>query len=158
LQIDYNTHQFDGGKELFFTSNDHSVDTIPILMSLQGSGDFTDMNFTHVPSNTSIFDGLIVWEGCGSRSYPVEMDPSSQYNTTSPYIKPSNNQIKLFYPTASQLAGISIPYNQIWYSVSHLSKVKYYMDNDAKIGLFLYTASVGVGDPATWDWYLFFYL
>jgi len=45
-------------------------------------------------------------------------------------------------------------YSKIWKSISNLCIVAEYLKNNKKIGLLLYTPSVGVGDPHDWDWYV----
>ena len=45
-------------------------------------------------------------------------------------------------------------YNEIWTSVQSLVKVRQYLNSNpnATVKLFLYTPSVGIGNPAEWDW------
>ena len=50
----------------------------------------------------------------------------------------------------------TIDYSSIWNSISNLEIVNNYLNTNpnGKINLFLYTPSVGIGNPADWDWYI----
>ena len=54
-----------------------------------------------------------------------------------------------FYPAV-------IDYQAIWSNIDNLVQVQAYRQSNpnAKVNLFLYTPSVGVGNPAEWDWYV----
>jgi hypothetical protein len=160
IQVSYLTKETKGIKELFFSTNDNTVDTLPIQVSVTGSGDFSNLHLTHLPTGDKIFDGEIIWCGSGSRTFPENMDPPSNFETTSPFPKPENSKMKILYPDPSLLASshVYVPYAQIWGSISTYSKVKYYMENNCKIGLFLHHASTGVADHGAWNWYIIFYL
>ena len=51
----------------------------------------------------------------------------------------------------------SASYNEVWTSVQSLVKVRQYLysNPNASVKLFLYTPSVGIGNPAEWDWIIF---
>ena len=48
-------------------------------------------------------------------------------------------------------------YLNVWLAVQHLVKAREYLDANShqRIKIFLYTPSVGVGDPLTWKWLIF---
>jgi hypothetical protein len=50
----------------------------------------------------------------------------------------------------------TIAYAQIWNAIDNLEKVSNYrsVNTESNIHLFLYTPSVGDGDPKEWDWFV----
>jgi hypothetical protein len=42
----------------------------------------------------------------------------------------------------------------IWMEIADLAIVSEYMNAQLQVGLYLYTPSVGIGNPADWDWFV----
>jgi hypothetical protein len=88
--------------------------------------------------------------GKGEMSFPTNL------------IEPKNFEVaqifNIVYPKSFE--NIFNPNNQtfnytpIWLSVQHYTKVREYLESNpqANAKIFLYTPSVGVGNPADWDW------
>ena len=47
-------------------------------------------------------------------------------------------------------------HQSIWAAIDNLETVKNYRESnpEVKISLFLYTPSVGIGNPEEWDWFV----
>jgi len=154
LKVDYLTHQFEGGK-MFYLPNIVS-DSIPIHTVYQSPGDFGNITLLFGPANDTVFDGGIIWMGKGDIHYPILQDamafPSGNTTVAAPNAALIQYINKQMYP-------VSIPSgtNVLWNAIKHLSITKQYMDANARVGLFLYTPSVGFGNPADWDYFWVLY-
>lgn len=149
LRVDYMTYKFEGGTEQTISKGLTNSDTIPISVDYKSPGDFGNISLYYQPTNDLIFDGSIIWMGTGVIAYPKSFTTPDNYPTISTNsAQPDNSRFqKVFY------SG-SIDYSKIWSSVSNLSIVSEYLKSNKKIGLFLYTPSVGVGNPYEWDWFV----
>jgi hypothetical protein len=158
LKVDYLSQRFEGGKVFSFPSNNTPNSTIPLTITYKPPSDFGNITFQYTPTGDTVFDGGIVWMGRGDLKYPV-FDPASSFSTelTS---KPA--------PTSSEVQSIvpdqfSAPYHdttiaQAWTGIAHLTLTRDMIANGASKGLFLYTPSVGSGDPADWDYIWMLYV
>lgn len=152
LQIDFMTYDFEGGAELMVTVDNESLDTIPILVDYKSPGDFGNITLFYQPSGEMIFDGSIIWMGTGQIKYPEHFEALNKFSTMETTIEqpdPSEFQI-VFYNLYNQ----PIDYVSIWGSINNLEIVSDYLKSNKNIGLFLYTPSVGVGDPYEWNWFV----
>ena len=68
---------------------------------------------------------------------------------TADYVSPNSGFENVFNPN-----NATYNYNSIWASVQSLVKVRQYLisNPNATVKIFLYTPSVGIGNPAEWDW------
>ncbi len=153
LKVDYQTLKFEGGVEQKVNSTLPNADTIPLKVDYQAPGDFGGMALYHKPGNELLFKGTIVWMGKGAMSHPAALNPSGSYQTLNgelPY--PGNSAFK---PVMGQSGGGTAPnFETIWSAVSKLQIVAEYRKANKKISVMLYAPSVGIGDPADWDWIL----
>lgn len=151
LKVDYLTNSFEGGKELLFSQ---SSENFTIATQYTPPGDFGNIKLIYEEINKVIFDGDIIWMGLGHINYPQNILPASEfrYVMTCDYVMPEGGFENVFNPQ-----GAFYDYSQIWTSVQGLVKVREYLRSnpDATVKLFLYTPSVGVGNPEDWDWILF---
>jgi len=153
LKVDYLTNTFEGGKELIFSANPDFT----ISSTYQPPLDFGAVQLFYEELNELIFNGTIVWMGLGTRSYPATLDSESDFTTINTITqKPNDSLFKnvmydnyAFYPD-------TINYSDIWNSINNLELVSNYMNSNpgGKVNLFLYTPSVGYGNPVDWDWYI----
>jgi len=158
LKVDYETLEFEGGIELNFNSLVIS-DSIPMEITINEPGDFGDISIVHQPTQEPIFFGTVVWSGLGERSFPEELLPPTEFLPTDLSINlPTIDQIKFISSSGIESGFIPSDYNNTWNSIAGLSAVEEYMVNGAKVALLLYTPSVGLGNPADWDWYYMLYL
>jgi len=152
LQVDYQTTSFEGGKELDFSP----ASNFTLGTTYNPPGDFGDITLTYLEVNQPIFEGTIVWAGLGEMSYPNNLLPASSFNRNSQGLPlPSAN----LFQTVNYEGGYypdPLDIRRIWDEIADLELVESYRQANpqSQIQLFLYTPSVGVGNPADWDWYV----
>ena len=148
LKVDYNTNAFEGGKELFFTE---TTSTMTVSNQYVQPADFGSLQLIYTELNETIFDGTIVWNGLGQMNFPQNMLPANQFEhvLTADYVLPASGFENVFNPN-----NASYNYESVWTSVQGLVKVRQYLQSNptATVKLFLYTPSVGFGNPEEWDW------
>jgi hypothetical protein len=151
LKVDYNTNQFEGGKEMTFTDTSSNMS---ITNQYVAAGDFGSIRLKYQELNEILFDGTIVWAGLGQVNYPQNLLNANQFDRvmTTDYVTPVSGFENVFNPD-----NTVYNYNAIWTSVQNLVKVRQYLysNPNATVKLFLYTPSVGFGNPADWDWFIF---
>ncbi len=151
LKVDLNTKTFEGGKEFTF---DTQSETFTITNDYKSPNDFGYLKLTYKEINQPLFDGGIVWMGLGEMNYPTNLLSASQFEKVieQNVISPKNGFENIFNPSNTDL-NISAA----WLSIQNLKIVREYLKSnpDQKVKFFLYTPSVGVGDPAEWD-YIFY--
>lgn len=152
LKVDYMTYVFEGGKELSISTSISSSDTIPISVDYRPPGDFGSITLYYQPTNDMIFNGTIIWMGTGQISFPSDFDsPNSFSELESEIEKPVITRYQTIY---YDLNNQPIEFTNLWSAINRLEIVEDYLNGNKKIGLFLYTPSVGVGDPNEWDWFV----
>lgn len=148
LKVDYTTNTFEGGTELSF---DAPNTTFTIETEYQEPGDFGWIKLYYAEQEAKIFDGEIHWMGLGTLHYPESFEPASSFEhvLTDDYVTPEAGFENVFNPSEQVY-----DYTQPWSHVQGLVKVRQYLQTNptATVKLFLYTPSVGIGDPADWDW------
>ena len=151
LQVDYLTNAFEGGKEFSFPT---PTPTFTITNQYDQPGDFGGVKLTYAELNEPLFDGTIIWLGCGQMNFPQNLLPASRFDTvaTRGVVMPSAGFENVFNP-----GNQSLDYITPWRSAQRLVKVRQYLaaNPGTTVKLFLYTPSVGVGNPADWNWILF---
>jgi hypothetical protein len=149
LKVDYTNHTFEAGKELLFPN----TSTFTISKQYVTPSDFGSIKFIYEEVNLPLFDGSIVWNGLGSISYPTDFSPASDFSvvTTADYVTPASG-----FENIHNLDNTIMDYQPIWSAVQNLAKVRQYLASNptATVKIFLYTPSVGIGNPADWDWIL----
>jgi len=151
LKVDYLTNKFEGGTELTFTKSSPNFNIQPIYIS---PGDFGNISMIYQDINELLFDGSIVWMGKGYIKYPRNFIPANRFEIvlTSDYVIPKNGFENVFNPN-----NTNYDYSPIWSPVQSLVKVREYLRSNpiSTAKLFLYTPSVGAGNPEDWDWIIF---
>lgn len=153
LKIDYLTHSFEGGKELTF----ESATDFTITANYQPPGDFGSIKLMYDEVDEPLFEGTIVWMGLGERNYPETMHNADDF----PIIPEAVDM-----PNVSMFTNImydenayydeDLDYSLLWDAIKNLEIVRNYRNSNPNetIKVFLYTPSVGIGNPADWDYYL----
>lgn len=151
LKVDYNTNQFEGGKELTFAD---TSSTMSITNQYVAAGDFGSIKLKYHELNRLLFDGTLVWAGLGQVNYPQNLISANQFDRvmTTDYVTPVAGFENVFNPN-----NVIYNYSSIWASVQGLVKVRQYLNSNpnATVKIFLYTPSLGLGNPAEWDWFIF---
>jgi hypothetical protein len=154
LKVDFQTNEFEGGKELEFSASG----SFTISSTYTPPGDFGDIQLYYSELNEKIFDGTIIWSGTGETLYPEEIDLPENFVTINENLEvPESSMFEEVIYDEFAYYPEDIDYSSIWNSISNLELVKNYRSTNpqGKINLFLYTPSIGVGNPADWDWYIY---
>jgi hypothetical protein len=148
LKVDYLTNTFQGGKETTYAENSNSF---TISHQSVPAADFGNIKLKYDEINQILFDGNIVWMGLGQINYPQNMLAANQFQIVL--------TDDIIFPTTSfnhilPQSNLSNDYNQVWMAVQNLVKVRQYLISNPTgvVHLYLYTPSVGVGNPADWKW------
>jgi len=160
LKVDYQTGKFEGGKIFTYPKGSYVADSIPVKEIAKPAGDFGNITLKYVPTSDTVFFGTVIWMGKGQMMPPKTLDdPNTFVLVQTSVLTPDTNKVK-YYGAARQL-----PYSpgqsfvSIWNAVAGLQVTAEAIGvNHAKVGLFLYTPSVGIGDPADWDYYWLLYI
>ena len=147
LKVDYTTNTFEGGFEQAINQGLSAGDSLPIRVDLVAPSDFGNISLYYGPTNDLLFDGSIIWMGTGEISFPASFNGANTYTLTdSISALPDSSRFQLM------LGYEPDDYAAIWESIDDLCIVLEYLKSNKNIGLFLYAPSVGVGNPADWDW------
>ncbi len=147
LKVDYLTNTFEGGKELTFKE---TTPTFTITTDYKSPGDFGSIKLTYKELNEKLFDGTIIWMGKGQISFPTNLIDPKNFEIAKTY--------DIVYPIGFEnifnISSQKYDYSPIWLKVQHYAKVREYLKSNPKaaVKFLLYTPSVGVGNPADWDW------
>ncbi len=151
MTADYLTNEFKGGAEMSFAK---SSETFTLDTLYQGPADFGSLRFRYKELDTTIFYGTIIWTGKGEMQIPSQISPASSFEklATSDYVFPKNGIQNIFDPS-----NAAHDYQTAWTNLQTVALVKQYINKypDAKVKTFLYTPSIGVGNPADWYWVFF---
>ena len=151
LQIDYLTTTFEGGTE--WTFNAHS--TFTSRPTYQEPVDFGNLALHYQEENAQIFDGGIVWMGRGTMQTPASIIPAASFPLTTAVLQqPTFDEIEYSdFPTNHPATTA----NDLWQSIKDLQLVEDYLTSNpnGKLQFFLYTPSIGIGNPADWNWIVY---
>lgn len=151
LQVDYQTYQFDGGKEFSYFLNDTSTVKLPVNVNFVNPVPNGRLTVKYGSSNDTLFDGTVIDPTGGKRQFPQNIDNQIHYYKLDfALTKPADSRFQTIY---CDLAT-PIDYSAIWGAISKLQIVESYQQNNptANIGIFLYRPSSGVADPGPGDW------
>ncbi|MBQ3733310.1 MAG: hypothetical protein II859_05050 [Bacteroidales bacterium] len=147
-KVDYLTFRYKGFYALNVSNKLNSGNEIPFLSQYQSPGDFGYIKLFYQNTDNLLMDGSIIWSGCGALNFPDNFRAGL----------PMDNGLS--YPGQSRIAFINDGGNYvtvtnerelqyIWQSVSRQKEFQHYYGNSSKkVAVYLYTPSVGVGDPA----------
>ncbi len=155
LKVDLLTNTFEGGKELSF----EEAEAFTISPEYVSPGDFGSIKLKYQETGETIFDGSIVWNGLGQMTYPAALNAASSFAVTDneAAMPESDDFVHVGYGEGETgLPFVTIDHEAIWESINNLQLVEDYRvsNPDAKVNLFLYTPSVGFGNPEEWDWFV----
>lgn len=155
LKVDYNTNTFEGGKEINFSEKS---EVFSIINEYEAPGDFGSVKLIYEEIDEVLFYGTIIWMGKGEMEFPKSLRPASEFEVvlTQDYYYPGNGGFEnVFDP--NDLFENDFDYTEVWNSVQSLIKVREYLNSNPNqtVKLFIYTPSVGVGNPADWDWIIY---
>lgn len=154
LKVDYTTQAFEGGKELEF----ENADGFTISKTFNQPSDFGDITLKYEQTGDTLFYGSIHWNGAGQIYYPENISPANGFTALPQALPlPAESNFEVIYPLDTDEPQDEVPYTALWNAVASLQKVKEYREANptAKIYLYLYTPSVGFGNPEEWKWIIF---
>lgn len=105
-----------------------------------------------------LFSGTIHWMGLGQMSYPENLEPAGTFPTLpNPVSMPPVSSFEPVYYTQFAYYPNPLPYGPIWDAIDNLQAVRQFRisNPNSAIHVFLYTPSVGIGNPADWDYFIF---
>ncbi len=155
LKVDFTTEAFEGGLEIDI---EEPVQDFNIISSYQPPGDFGGIQLYSANSNTLLFDGTIYWSGLGAMQYPEFFNTVDNFETIENIIElPNGDLFKKVIYSEFETYPETMEISNIWSAVNNLAIVKSYRNSnpESSIQLFLYTPSVGIGNPEDWDWIVF---
>ncbi|HTM66214.1 MAG TPA: hypothetical protein VL093_07840 [Flavipsychrobacter sp.] len=149
LRIDYLTYSFEGGATVNLTGPTATGDSLPIHIDFREPGDFGNLSLYYQPTGDTLFNGDIIWMGKGDIAFPQSFTAASNYPVIPAAVPmPDTNRFQKIYGASG------LNYASLWAAIDKLQATSCYLDEGKRIGVFLYTPSVGIGDPAEWDWFV----
>ncbi len=154
LQVDYTSNKFEGGKEFKFTTK---TDDFTIINEYKAPGDFGSVKLLYKELNEPLFEGTIIWMGTGEMIYPEKLESASKFKVTltEDFVYPGKGFEPIITPGNPEYKEEDLL--KVWVKIQYLIKVREYLKSNPHqhVKIFLYTPSVGVGDPLTWKWLIF---
>lgn len=151
LAVDYTTNKFMGGAKLDFKNKSEHFTTYNEFVE---PSDFGSIKIIYDEIDETLFSGTIHWMGLGERTFPKSLLPADKFEgvITDNYVSPKNGFENIFNPYEMDLN-----HEVAWGEVQYLVKVREYLaiNPEQKVKLFLYTPSVGLGNPEDWYWVIF---
>ena len=155
LKVNYTTNTFAGGAEFKFAKQ---TNDFTIINEYVEPSDFGSLKLIYKELNVTLFSGTIHWSGLGKMTFPESLKPSNSFKTvgTEEMILPPKNGFENVFNPNNQKHDYD-EYLQAWSGVQNLVLVREYLSSytSQKIKLFLYTPSVGEGNPLDWYWIIF---
>lgn len=161
MKVDYQTFQYEGYTTVNVDITNNSSDTIPFLAEYCPPGDIGYIKLFYENSSHLLFYGGMIWMGCGNLHFPTSFMELPAQSAGLPY--PGNNRICFIDFSGAQQP---LPWNydlvdetmieNVWETISKQPEFQhYYSKTNKKVAVFLYTPSVGGGNPADWDFIIF---
>ena len=151
LVSDYTTNTFEGGKAFQF---EDSPKEFTLKTEYKEPGDFGYIKLYYSEINQLLFHGEIIWMGSGKILFPEKLTPAKDFEfvTTKDLVSPKNG-----FECIHRAIDQTVEMGQVWKSVQGLVKARAYLsaNPEQKVKYFLYTPSVGVGNPEEWKWVFF---
>ena len=154
-KVDYLTFRYKGFYALNVQNPVQSGTEIPFLAQYQSPGDFGWIKLYYQNTNNLLMSGGIVWMGCGHLDFPTGFRAGLSANSSLPY--PGQGKIAYIdnsgnYQTVSDESDLQ----HVWQTVSKQQEFRhYYANSHKKVAVYLYTPSVGMGNPADWYYLVF---
>lgn len=147
-KVDYLTFRYKGFYALNVTNKLNSGNEIPFVSQYQAPGDFGYIKLFYRNTDNLLMDGSIIWSGCGELNFPDNFRAGLPMDNGLPY--PGQSRISFIndgghYETVTDERDLQY----IWQSVSRQKEFQHYYGNSSKkVAVYLYTPSVGIGNPA----------
>ena len=156
-KVDYLTFRPRGFYAMNVQNPVSSGNEIPFVAQYQAPCDFGWFKLFYQNTDNLLAYGSIVWMGCGQLAFPESFRAGQKLSSGLPY--PGQSKIAFInngghYCTVN--ANQEIDLQRIWQTLSKQVEFQHYYNNSSKkVAVYLYTPSVGVGDPADWYYLVF---
>jgi len=157
VKVDYSKPEFEGGVEMLLPRLLQNGNSMPLKGTFDQTWDFAHMIYTYIPTGDTVFYGGVFWMGKGEITIPKSFSrPQSFQNELFSAPQPIGLDNIQESESYSSVKDTILPV--IWSKIGTLSRVKYYMANNAHVSLYLYAPTVGMFDPTVAKWIVFLYL
>lgn len=150
MKVDYTTNTFEGGTILGFSK---TTDSFTIINEYDEPSDFGSVKLMYKELNQKLFEGTIVWMGLGKMTFPEKLEPANSFKHAITYdLRYPSGYEDVFNPDNREL-----DYKRAWLSVQGYEKAREFLaaNPTQKAKMFLYTPSVGAGNPKDWYWIIY---
>ena len=147
-KVDYLTFRYKGFYALNVTNKLNTGNEIPFVADYRSPGDFGYIKLYYRNTNNLLMDGTIIWAGCGALNFPDSFRAGHRLASGMPY--PGQGRIA-FINNEGHYTAVTDEYElqRIWQTLSHQQEFRHYYTHSSKrVAVYLYTPSVGVGNPA----------
>ena len=149
-KVDYLTFRYKGFYALNVTDKLNTGNEIPFVSEYQSPGDYGYIKLFYRNTNNLLMDGTIVWSGCGELNFPESFRAGQRLSSSLHY--PGQGHIAFInssgrYTTVTDETDLQ----RIWQSISCQKEFQHYYFSKPchkRVAVYLYTPSVGVGNPA----------
>lgn len=149
--VDYTSNEFERGTSLIVEKVSSSLAQLPISSSINQPTNDLKGGVSLVLSSTGdqVFNGELSEEGTSVIFAPALLDSSNFFRLDEP----------IDYPTDLNLLDIEGPYNDsfetAWEAIDDLGLIKFFIDNGAFFGRYLYQSSPNISSE--WKWIIIVY-
>ena len=152
-KIDYLTFRNRGFYALNVSNKLEEGIEIPFVADYRTPGDFGYIKLYYRNTDNLLLDGTIIWSGCGKLAFPEHFRAGYPLEKGLPF--PGLDRIGFInYNGEYTSTTDETELRNIWQTLSKQKEFQHYFDNSAKkVAVYLYTPSVGMGNP-----YDFYYL
>lgn len=156
-KVDYLTFRPRGFYAMNVQNPVSSGNEIPFVAQYQEPGDFGWFKLFYQTTDNLLAYGSIIWSGCGQLEFPEFFKAGQKLNSGLPY--PGQSKIAFInngghYCTVN--AEHEVELQRIWQTLSKQEEFQHYYGNShKKVAVYLYTPSVGIGNPADWYYLVF---
>jgi hypothetical protein len=156
-KVDYLTFRPRGFYAMNVQNPVSSGNEIPFVAQYQAPGDFGWFKLFYQTTDNLLAHGSIVWMGCGELEFPESFRAGQKLSNGLPY--PGQTKIAFIndegqYCTVSAAQEVGL--QRIWQTLSKQEEFQHYYNNThKKVAVYLYTPSVGIGNPADWYYLVF---
>ncbi len=154
-KVDYLTFRYKGYYALNVTDKLNSGNEIPFMAEYGYPMDFGYIKLYYRNINNLLMDGTIVWNGCGALNFPTSFRAGQQLDKGLKY--PGQSHIS-FIDGSGTYVNVTDDneLQHVWQSVSRQKEFKhFYQHSSKKVAVYLYTPSVGIGNPADAYYFVF---
>lgn len=158
LKLDFLTYKFEGGNISYYKKCKYS-DTLPFKIDYKSPGDFGGITFKIKETSDTFFDATIIWMGRGIIKYPKTFRLNAPFNLIKQIVpKPVNIE---YFDWIGQKVKNDILFikqaDSAWEAIKSLNITNEFAKAGFKVGIYLYTPSVGAVDPTVAKWIIFLY-